>query len=69
MLDSKRELLTLPLQERKELASDLIDSILADETEPIPDWKKQLILERIQYHNEHPGNGTAWNELKKKFGR
>ncbi len=69
MIDNKKELLTLPLQERKELASDLIDSILADETEPISDWKKQLIQERIQYHNEHPGNGTKWNELKKKYGR
>ncbi len=57
MAYNKKELLNLPLEERKELASDLIDSILADETKPIPDWKKQLIQERIKYHNEHPVMG------------
>lgn len=66
---NKNELLTLPLDERKELASDLIDSILADETKPVPAWKKELILERIKYHNENPGNGVKWNELKKRYGR
>lgn len=69
MAYNKKELLALPLEERKELTSDLIDSILADEMELIPDWKKQLIQERIKYHNEHPGNGIEWNELKKKYGR
>ncbi len=39
MADNKKELLTLPLKERKELASDLFDSILAEETQPIPNWK------------------------------
>jgi putative addiction module component (TIGR02574 family) len=69
MLYDKEKLLTLPLNERKELASELIDSILADETKPLPDWKKELINERIKYHNENPGNGVEWNELKKRFGR
>lgn len=69
MLYNKNELLTLPLDERKELASDLIDSILADETKPVPDWKKELIQERIRYHNENPANGIEWNELKKRYGR
>ena len=53
----KDELLQLPLEERKELASDLIDSILAEEMKPIPEWKKELIQERIKHHNENPGNG------------
>ena len=66
---NKNELLSLPLDERKELASDLIDSILADETKPIPDWKKELIQERIKYHHENPGNGVEWSELKKRYGR
>ncbi len=66
---NKNELLTLPLEERKELASDLIDSILADETKPVPDWKKELIQERIKYHNENLGNGIEWKKLKKRFGR
>lgn len=66
---NKEQLLNLPLEERKELTSDLIDSILAEEMEPIPNWKKELIEERIKYHNQHPGNGMEWNELKKKYGR
>ena len=65
----KKELLTLPLDERKELASDLIDSILAEETMTVPDWKKELIKERIRYHNENSGNGVEWNELRKQYGR
>ena len=69
MLYNKEELLSLPLEERKELASDLIDSILADEMKPIPEWKKELIKERIRYHDEHPGNGNEWSELKKQYGR
>ena len=65
----KKELFNLPIEARRELASDLIDSILADEMEVVPNWKKKLINERIRYHNEHPGNGLGWNELKKKYGR
>ncbi len=37
---NKEDLLALPLSERKKLASDLIDSILADEMQPVPEWKK-----------------------------
>ena len=66
---NKSELLTLPLEERKELASDLIDSILVDEIKLYPTWKKDLIQERINYHNENPGNGKEWNEVKKQYGR
>jgi hypothetical protein len=29
-------------KERKELASELIDSILAEEMKPVPEWKKEL---------------------------
>ncbi len=39
---NKEQLLTLPLDERKELASELIDSILAEEMKPVPEWKKEL---------------------------
>ena len=69
MLFDKEQLLTLPLEERKELASELIDSILAEEMKPIPEWKKELIKERIKYPDENPGNGIEWNELKKRYGK
>jgi hypothetical protein len=65
----KEELLKLPLEERRELASELIDSILADEAKPVPDWKRKMIQERLQYHANNPGNGQEWSELKKKYGR
>ena len=66
---NKEQLLTLPLEERKELASELIDSILADEVKSIPEWKKELIQDRIKYHEENPGNGVEWNELKKGYAK
>lgn len=69
MAFNKEQILSLPLEVRKELASDIIDSILAEETMPIPDWKKELIEERIQYHNTHPGNGMEWHELKKQYAK
>ena len=67
MIYDKEKLFSLPLEERKELAGDLIDSILAEELEPVPDWKKELINERIKYHNDNPGNGLEWDELKKLY--
>ena len=66
---NKEELLALPLDERRELASDLLDSILVDEFQEIPEWKKKLIEERKQYHKNNPNNGTNWDELKKQYGK
>lgn len=45
MAYNKNELLQLPLEERKALASELEDSILADDLQATPDWKIQLIKE------------------------
>jgi hypothetical protein len=42
---NKAELLSLPLDERREPASDLLDSILVDEFQETPEWKKKLIEE------------------------
>ncbi len=64
---SKEELLTLPLEERKELASDLIDSILAEEVNPVAEWKKELIKERIALDKANPANGIEWSDLRKKY--
>ena len=64
---NKSELLSLPLDERRELASDLLDSILVDEFEETPDWKKKLIEERIKSDNENPDNGVEWDLLKSQY--
>lgn len=67
MIYNKEILLQLPLEERKALASALEDSILAEESNNILDWRKKLIKERIQADIENPENGTSWSELRKKY--
>jgi|APCry1669189241_1035207.scaffolds.fasta_scaffold421546_2 Putative addiction module component len=64
---SKTELLQLPLEERRALASDLIDSILADELQPVADWKVALVNERIELDRVNPNDGIEWAELRKKY--
>jgi len=67
MLYNKKELLELPLEERRELAGDLIDSILAEEIQPLPNWKKEFIKERVALDDANPGGGIKWSELRKKY--
>lgn len=67
MAYNKNELLQLPLEERKALASELEDSILADDLQATPDWKIQLIKERIAVDEQHPEEGIDWNILRKKY--
>jgi putative addiction module component (TIGR02574 family) len=64
---NKEEILALPLDEKKELASHLIDSILADEMNAIPDWKKEMSEERMKHSHEHARNGIPWNDIKKQI--
>lgn len=67
MAYNKEELLQLPLEERKELASDLMDSILVEEAQPLPAWKETLLKERIALDDENPSGGIEWNVLRKKY--
>jgi len=64
---NKQDLLSLPIEERKELASELIDSILTDEAGPVPEWKKQLIQERINNDSRNASASVEWSELRKKY--
>ena len=64
---TKKELLELPLEERRELASDLIDSILAEEMQPVPNWKREFIQQRVALDDANPGGGIKWSELRKKY--
>ena len=63
----KKELLALPLEERRELAGDLIDSILAEEMKPLPDWKREFIQQRVALDDANPESGVKWSELRKKY--
>lgn len=64
----KKEILRLSADEKRQLAFELLDSI--DEefvTEIVPDWKKELIRERIENDNNFPSDVITWNELRKKY--
>jgi len=45
----------------------LIDSILTDEAGPVPEWKKQLIQERINNDSRNASASVEWSELRKKY--
>lgn len=62
----KKKLLALSLEERRELAADLIDSILAEETH-LPAWKKAFIDERLALDKANPSGSIEWSELRKKY--
>ncbi len=62
------ELFALPAEERKQLATDLLNSVDEEMLRQIPDWKKELIEERLRYHEENRGDGISWKDTKKKYG-
>ena len=64
---NRDELFALPAEEKKQLAADLLNSIDEEIIRNIPDWKKELIEERLQYHEENNGKGISWQELKEKY--
>jgi len=68
MTYSKEDLLRLPLAEKIALVEDLWDSI--DEQQlvtPLPNWKKDLIKNRIASDKENPTAGTNWEVLRNKY--
>jgi hypothetical protein len=69
MAYSKAALLALPAKEKLELADELIDSAIVEKFIEEQEWKKQLIIERVAYHDNNPKNGTDWEDLKKQYGR
>ncbi len=63
-----KELLALPANDKKEIISDLMDSLLAvDEEAQLPEWKKQLYQQRLDYYKQNPNEGIEWSELRKKY--
>jgi putative addiction module component (TIGR02574 family) len=62
---NKKELMALPTEEKVELMGELWDSL--DNITTIPEWKKDLIKERIKSDKADPGNGISWTELRKKY--
>ncbi len=68
MLLNRDEMMKLHPDEKRQLAFELLDSI--DEEfiqQPVPEWKKQLIRERIELDQKNPGDTLSWSELRKKY--
>ncbi len=65
---NKDEILQLSPDEKRILAFELLDSI--DEefvNQPIPEWKKRLIEERIHNDLKNPADVASWEEVRKKY--
>lgn len=68
MAFDKSELMQLPAEEKRNLAYELLDSI--DEEflqKEIPEWKRELIKERLSLDKEEFNSALPWNEVKKKY--
>jgi putative addiction module component (TIGR02574 family) len=65
---SIQEILKLSVAEKILLVEKIWDSIAEDSTkQPMPEWKKQMLEERLEEHRKNPESGISWEELKKKY--
>ncbi len=62
-----KELMALPVNDKKEIIADLMESINEEEIGELPEWKKKLYTERLAYYKQSPNEGVEWNELRKKY--
>ena len=68
MAFDKNEILQLNSEEKRLLAFELLDSI--DEefvNQPVPEWKKRLIQERVDNDINNPFDVMTWTEVRKKY--
>lgn len=65
---NKKEILSLSIEERREFAFELLQSIDEEYIQtPQPDWKIKLIRERLNADIKEPDGADAWSEVKKKY--
>jgi len=57
--------LELPAADRQELAEALWESLEA-ETVPIQDFQKRLLGEWLKALEEHPDEGSPWEDMEKR---
>lgn len=68
MSTDKEKLLQLSPEEKRKLAFELLDSIDEDFINaPEPEWKKDLINQRIKNDLENPLDVLPWSEVRKKY--
>ena len=64
----KSEIMQLSADEKRQIAFELLESIDEEFIEQqLPEWKRQLIRERIDLDNKNPEDATPWSELRKKY--
>jgi hypothetical protein len=56
----------IPIQDWKILKDKLID-IEEDTLFEIPEWHKEIVLERLKKHIENPDDVLDWEEVKDSF--
>lgn len=66
MAYNKEELMHLPVEEKLELVEALWNGI-NDDLLPVTHNEIAFAKERLQLHNQNPGEGMSWEELKKKI--
>jgi putative addiction module component (TIGR02574 family) len=62
----KEQALRLPAEERAELMESLHISLLE---EPLADWQKELLDERLAAYERDPSDTVSWEEVKADLRR
>jgi putative addiction module component (TIGR02574 family) len=62
-----KELIALPEQDKKEIITELMESIAQHPENNIPLWKAELYKERLAYYKQNPNEGVEWSVLRKKY--
>jgi putative addiction module component (TIGR02574 family) len=57
--------LALPAEERRELAEVLWKSLEVD-PEPLPDWQRRLLDERMAALEAQPDEGAEWDDVERR---
>jgi putative addiction module component (TIGR02574 family) len=65
---SASEIAAMPIQQRIQLVEDIWDSIadMPDAVE-IPEWHKQELEKRLEAYHANPGEGSPWQDVKKRI--
>ena len=67
-VELKREILSLPMEERLELAETIWDSLEQSAKQPaLPEWQRRLLDERIAADDNDPDAGSPWEEVKQRI--
>ncbi|HLE85423.1 MAG TPA: addiction module protein [Thermoanaerobaculia bacterium] len=64
--DIQRTALGLPANERRELVEVLWESLESD-PEPLPEWQRRLLDERLAALEASPEVGEPWDEVEKRI--